>query len=204
MSVRNALLGLLAHQPRHGYELHAAFEAMVGGKQNWDIKPAQVYTTLSRLEKSGLVAPKTVEQDGGPEKVIYEVTTQGLEELDQWLSEPVKTAHQRDEFYVKLMLCLATENGSPRQIIYTQRASLYQELHALTNQRAEADPKCELAHILLMDQAIMRVEADLRWLDMVETRLDEIAEQPLPEPEARRRGRPTKGDKGSTYPPPVD
>jgi hypothetical protein len=54
----------------------------------------------------------------------------------------------------------------------------------------------------LMDQAIMRVEADLRWLDMVETRLGEIAEQPLPEPESRRRGRPPKGDKGSTYPPP--
>jgi DNA-binding PadR family transcriptional regulator len=202
MSVRNALLGLLAQQPRHGYELHDAFEAMVGGKQNWDIKPAQVYTTLSRLEKSGLVAPKVVEQDGGPEKVIYEVTAQGLDELDRWLSEPVRTAHQRDEFYVKLMLCLATKNGSPRQIIYTQRASLYQELHALTTQRAEADPECELAHILLMDQAIMRVEADLRWLDMVETRLDEIADQPLPEPVSRRRGRPPKGDKGSTYPPP--
>ena len=202
MSVRNALLGLLAQQPRHGYELHDAFEAMVGGKQNWDIKPAQVYTTLSRLEKGGLVAPKTVDQDGGPEKVIYEVTQQGLDELDQWLSEPVLTAHQRDEFYVKLMLCLATENGSPRQIIYTQRASLYQELHALTTQRAEANPQRELAHILLMDQAIMRVEADLRWLDMVEARLDEIAKQPLPEPETRRRGRPRKGDKGSTYPPP--
>jgi DNA-binding PadR family transcriptional regulator len=202
MSIRNALLGLLAQQPRHGYELHAAFEAMVGGKQNWDMKPAQVYTTLSRLEKGGLISPKAIEQDGGPEKVIYEVTTRGLEELDQWLSEPVKAAHQRDEFYVKLMLCLTIENGHPHQIIYTQRASLYQELHALTNQRAKADPESELAHILLMDQAIMRVEADLRWLDMVETRLDEIAEQPLPEPESRRRGRPPKGDKGSTYPPP--
>jgi DNA-binding PadR family transcriptional regulator len=202
MSVRNALLGLLAQQPRHGYELHDAFEAMVGGKQNWDIKPAQVYTTLSLSETSGLLAPKAVEQHGGPEKVIYKITVQGLDELNTWLSEPVKTAHQRDEFYVKLMLCLATENGSPRQIIYTQRASLYQELHALTTQRTEADPQRELAHILLMDQAIMRVEADLRWLDMVETRLDEIAEQPLPEPESRRRGRPPKGDKGSTYPPP--
>ena len=202
MSVRNALLGLLAQQPRHGYELHDAFEAMVGGKQNWDIKPAQVYTTLSRLEKSGLVAQDSVEQNGGPEKVIYTITERGLEELNIWLSEPVKTTHQRDEFYVKLMLCLATGNGSPRQIIYTQRGSLFQELHGLTTQRTEADPLSELAHILLMDQAIMRVEADLRWLDMVETRLDEIAEQPLPEPESRRRGRPPKGDKGSTYPPP--
>ncbi len=202
MSVRNALLGLLAQQPRHGYDLHDAFEAMVGGEQNWDVKPAQVYTTLARLEKSGLVTQEAVEQDGGPEKVIYNLTDQGLDELNAWLAEPVKTTHQRDEFYVKLMLCLATGNGEPHQIIYTQRASLYQELHALTNQRSQANPRSELAHILLMDQAIMRVEADLRWLDMVETRLDEIANQPLPEPESRRRGRPPKGDKGSTYPPP--
>jgi DNA-binding PadR family transcriptional regulator len=192
MSVRNALLGLLAQQPRHGYELHDAFEAMVGGAQNWDVKPAQVYTTLARLEKSGLVAQEAVEQDSGPEKVIYRITEEGTETLNAWLSEPVKAGHQRDEFFVKLMLCLATENGSPRKIIYTQRASLYQELHTLTNQRAQADPQCELAHILLMDQAIMRVEADLRWLDMVETRLDEIANQPLPEPEIRPRGRPKK------------
>jgi len=61
-------------------------------------------------------------------------------------------------------------------------------LHALTHQRSDADPRHALAHILLMDQAIMRVEADLRWLDMIETRLDEIASQPLPEPESRRRG----------------
>ncbi|HBY08182.1 MAG TPA: PadR family transcriptional regulator [Chloroflexi bacterium] len=202
MSVRHALLGLLAQQPRHGYELHAAFEAMVGGEQNWDLKPAQVYTTLSRLEKGGLVTQEAIEQAGGPEKVIYSLTAQGQAELDAWLSEPVPTTHQRDEFFVKLMLCIATENGHPRQIIYTQRSSLYRELHALTNQRADADSQHALAHILLMDQAIMRVEADLRWLDMVETRLDEIASQPLPEPESRRRGRPPKGDKGSTYPPP--
>ena len=202
MSVRNALLGLLAQQSRHGYELHDAFEAMVGGKQNWDIKPAQVYTTLSRLEKRGLVTPEAVTQDGGPEKVIYKVTENGMKELNTWFSKPVQTKHQRDEFYLKLMLCLATGKGSPRQIIYTQRSSLYQELHVLTTQRAEAKPQSELARILLMDQAIMRVEADLRWLEMVETRLDDIANQPLPMPESRRRGRPPKGDKGSTYPPP--
>jgi DNA-binding PadR family transcriptional regulator len=202
MSVKHTLLGLLAQRPRHGYELHQAFEALVGGKNNWEVKPAQVYTTLSRLEKSGLVVQVSVEQEGGPEKVIYTITETGQKELQDWLSEPVKTQHQRDEFFLKLILNLVSEGSDPTKIIYTQRASLYQELHDLTTQRAEANPQSELAYILLMDQAIMRVEADLRWLDLVEARIDEIADQPLPEPESRRRGRPPKGDKGSTYPPP--
>ena len=204
MSVKHALLGLLAQRPRHGYELHQAFEAMVGGKDNWEVKPAQVYTTLSRLEKGGFVVQDSIEQDGGPEKVIYSVTEAGLVELQDWLSQPVKTQHQRDEFFLKLVLSLVSEGSRPTKMIYTQRASLFQELHDLTAQREAADPKSELAYILLMDQAIMRVEADLRWLDIVETRLDEIADQPLPEPESRRRGRPPRGDKGSTYPPPVE
>ena len=64
MSVRHAVLGLLVQRPRHGYELRAVFEAMAGGEENWDVKPAQVYTTLTRMEKSGLVVEQSVEQDG--------------------------------------------------------------------------------------------------------------------------------------------
>ncbi|MGQ9677448.1 MAG: PadR family transcriptional regulator [Chloroflexota bacterium] len=193
MSVRNALLGLLGQRPRHGYELHAAFEAVVGGEQNWDVKPAQVYTTLARLRDGGLVAEEGTEQEGGPERRVYTITPTGREELHTWFSTPIKTAHQRDEFFLKLMLSLATREVDPRKVIYTQRASLYQDLHALTTQRAKADPKTELARILLFDQAIMHVEADLRWLEMIEARLDEVQRQPLPEPEARPRGRPPKG-----------
>jgi len=90
------------------------------------------------------------------------------------------------------MLAMATREAEPRKVIRVQRAKLYQELHALTAQRNKADPKTELAHILLLESAVMHVEADLRWLDMVEARLDEIKRQPLPEPEIRPRGRPPK------------
>jgi hypothetical protein len=77
-------------------------------------------------------------------------------------------------------------------VIYIQRSSLYREMHALTSRRTRADPRSHLAHILLLDQAIMHLEADLRWLDMVESRLDEVRRQPLPEPAPRVRGRPPK------------
>jgi DNA-binding PadR family transcriptional regulator len=192
MSVRNALLGLLAQQPRHGYDLHAAFEAVVGGEQNWDVKPAQIYTTLARLEKDGLVADEGMEQAGGPEKRIYSITQQGRAALAEWFASGVQLEHQRDEFYVKLMLSIATGEASPRKVIQAQRGKLYQDLHGLTAQRNRLNPKTTLAQILLMDKAIMHLEADLRWLDMIESRLDEVKKQPLPEPEIKPRGRPSK------------
>ena len=202
MSVRYAILGFLAQHPRHGYDLRAAFQALVGGEEVWDVKPAQIYTTLSRLEESGLVCQEAVEQDGGPEKHIYALTTEGEEELQRWYNTGVSDAHQRDEFFIKLMLSLSDETASPPRVVQAQRSRLYQELHDATARRNRSDPKSELAQILLLDKAIMHLEADLRWLDMIEARLGDIQRQPLPEPESKPRGRPRKGNNGSEYPPP--
>src|SRR5512139_2290940 len=102
MSVRNAILGLLVQRPRHGYELRAAFEALVGGEQNWEVKPAQIYTTLARLEEARLVVQQGVAQEGGPEKRIYSITPEGCIELTTWLTTGVEGEHQRDELFVKL------------------------------------------------------------------------------------------------------
>ena len=192
MSVRNAILGLLAQRPRHGYELRAAFEALMGGEQNWEVKPAQIYTTLSRLEEGGLVAQTAVEQDGGPEKRIYDITTAGRDELAGWFNGAVVDEPQRDEFYLKLMLSLATAAVDPYKVIQVQRGRLYRSLHQLTTRRLGLDPKQELAQMLLLDKAVMHVEADLRWLDMVESRLDDIRRHPPPQPEIKPRGRPKK------------
>jgi DNA-binding PadR family transcriptional regulator len=192
MSVRNSLLGLLAQRPRHGYELRAAFEALVGGEDNWDVKPAQVYTTLTRLESRGLVVEQSVEQDGGPEKRIYAITAEGQETLQSWFAEGTPPEHRRDEFFLKLMLALVSGVADPYRLINTQRAFLFRELHMITTQRAHIDSSRELTKILLLDKVAMQLEADLRWLDMAEARLDEIKRQPLPEPEARQRGRPRK------------
>ncbi len=192
MSVRNALLGLLAQRPRHGYDLRATFQAIMGGEENWDVKPAQIYTTLARLEKDGLVQEEAVDQSSGPEKRIYAITPAGRAELRSWLTSGVERYEQRDEFFLKLMLSLATGEADPGKVIRTQRAALYRELHAITTQRQQADPKKELARILLLDKAVMHLEADLRWLDMIEARLDEVKRQPLPEPVTKPRGRPKK------------
>ncbi|MEP7356766.1 MAG: helix-turn-helix transcriptional regulator, partial [Anaerolineales bacterium] len=187
MSVRHALLGLLAQRPRHGYDLHTAFEAMVGGEQNWDVKPAQVYSTLARLEQAGYVAQEAVQQEAGPEKHIFAITSAGRHELALWFQAGVPPEHQRDEFYLKLMLGLATGEASPRRLVQLQRSWLFRALHALTAARAKLNPQTALAQILLHDKGIMHLEADLRWLDMIEARLEDVQRQPLPEPEPRPR-----------------
>lgn len=192
MSVRNAILGLLADRPRHGYELRAAFEAIAGGEALWALKPAQVYTTLARLEEGGLVTQDGVDQDGGPEKHIYSLTPAGAAELAEWFANGVPTEHQRDEFFIKLMLSLDNDNANPYRVIQAQRNQLYQQLHDATARRNRADPRVELAQIFLLDKSIMHLEADVRWLDLIEARLDDIRRQPLPRPQPRPRGRPRK------------
>jgi DNA-binding PadR family transcriptional regulator len=203
MTVRHAILGLLAQKPRHGYELRAAFSVVVGGDENWDVKPAQIYTTLDRLEEAGLVELSSDLGEGKePSRRVYAITPQGREVLCEWFESGVTPEHQRDEFFVKLMIGLTSGEADPARLIQTQRSHLYQDLHAATSLRDSYDPQTEMAQILLLDKVIMYLEADLRWLDMVETRLDEVKHQPLPEPEIRKRGRPRKGQSGSEYPPP--
>jgi DNA-binding PadR family transcriptional regulator len=144
------------------------------------------------LEKDGLVAEEALAQEGGPEKRVFAITPAGRDLLAEWFASGVERDHQRDEFYVKLMLSLATGEAAPSKVIQSQRTRLFQDLHALTAQRSHTNPKIELAQIFLYDKAIMHLEADLRWLDMIEARLDEMSRQPMRVPEVKPRGRPRK------------
>ncbi|MBN1439799.1 MAG: PadR family transcriptional regulator [Anaerolineales bacterium] len=192
MTVKHGILGLLALQPRYGYELRAAFLAVVGGEGNWDLKPAQIYSTLGRLEQAGLVKAPGGSRKRNPEKRVFSISARGRGELERWFENNEPPDHQRDGTYLKMVLSLATGLADPRQIVGRERAMLYRELHRATARRSEADPQRELALILLLDKTIMHLEADLRWLDMLESRLDEIRRQPVPEPDLRPRGRPKK------------
>ncbi len=165
----------------------------MGGEENWDVKPAQIYSTLARLQESGHIVEETDGADGeGVDRRVYAITDKGQTDLAAWFNAPVAREHQRDELFAKLMLAIATGAAQPRKVLQIQRAKLYQDLHALTAQRSKVDPQKDLAHILLLDSAVMHIEADLHWLEMVDARLDEIKRQPLPEPELRPRGRPKK------------
>jgi DNA-binding PadR family transcriptional regulator len=178
MSVRYAILGLLAQKPRHGYELRAAFAAVVGGDVNWEVKPAQIYTTLERLEEAGLVERSSDLGEGDePSRRVYAVTRSGHAALKEWFAQGVTPDHQRDEFFVKLMTALVSGEGKLDRIIQTQRAHLFQDLHAATTLRDTYNPRREMAQILLLDKAVMHLEADLRWLDIAEMRLEEVTKK---------------------------
>ncbi len=163
----------------------------MGGEDNWDVKPAQIYSTLTRLLEGRLITEETGSGDS-LDRRVYAITDKGRADLAAWFASPVEREHQRDEVFAKLMLAMTTSGADPRKVIQVQRAKLYQELHALTAKRSKTDPKTELAHLLLLDSAAMHLEADLHWLEMVEARLDEIKRQPAPQPEIRPRGRPPK------------
>lgn len=191
-SVQNALLALLSQRPRHGYELKDLFEAALGG--NWELNSGQIYSSLDRLARDALVVQEGIEKGGGPDKRLWALTDLGRQELANWLASPVPRDYRlRDELYLKLMLTLVVEPGKARQVLMVQRRELFQELHELTTRRNLLDPRRQLARILLLDSAIMHTEAELRWLDMVEARLDDIRQQPPPIPPPRPRGRPKKG-----------
>ena len=193
MTVKHALLGLLAEKPRHGYDLHAAFKALIGGDANWDLKLAQVYSTLERLEEAHMVVCTSDLGEGNqPERRIYSITPAGREALEAWYASGVLTEHQRDEFYIKLMVAMVSGSGDPYRILVTQRAFIYKQMHKITHQRNSLDARVELAQVLLLDKSIMYLEADIRWLDMIEARLDEIKRQPRPRPDVKPRGRPKK------------
>src|SRR2546427_307432 len=115
-----ALLGLLAKESRHGYDLKRAFERMLGG--TWPINIGQIYTTLTRLERDGLVTAETVAQSNVPDRKVYSLTAAGHDALTDWLAEAVEdTVVLKDEMYVKILVHSEVEEGNATELIWRQR-----------------------------------------------------------------------------------
>ncbi len=168
--IKFLLLGLLAKQSRHGYELKSLFEQLFGG--TWPLNPGQVYMTLERLEEAGLVTSKRVEQALLPDRRVYEITTDGRQELKRWTAEPsVGPIRLRDELFAKVLTALVSDKGDPQGLIWAQRRTHMQALADLRTRRR--DPSMHPATRLVLRGAILRTEADLRWLDQCEEYLKE-------------------------------
>jgi DNA-binding PadR family transcriptional regulator len=168
--LKYALMGLLARKPRHGYELKSVFEAMLGG--TWPLNIGQVYTTLARLERDGLVENRLVSQDLLPNRKVYSLTEAGQKELARWLAEPTMGAIRlKDEFFIKLLVHRLVGSGDPLALVWKQRPVYMQTLAQLN--ALQADPSLDPATTLLIEGAILHVEADLKWLDLCEEKLKE-------------------------------
>ena len=166
--LKHMLLGLISQEPRHGYDLKNAFETLLGG--TWSLNIGQVYTTLARLERDGLVESETVPQDLLPDRKVYTITPAGQAELEIWLNEPaVESIRLKNEFFIKLLVHRLVSSDEFNTLIWKQRQANMQTLAELTSLHSE--PTLEPVTNLLIEGAILQVEADLKWLDLCEQRL---------------------------------
>ena len=166
MSVRHGLLALLAEGPSYGYQLRTRLEARTGG--TWPLNIGQVYTTLSRLERDGLV--EAVESDG--DQSTYRITEAGRAGVAEWFASPVaRSAPARDELAIKLALAVGSPMADVRQVVQVQRAATMRTMQELTRLKARADADSDLAWTLVLDALVFQAEAEVRWLDHCEARV---------------------------------
>jgi DNA-binding PadR family transcriptional regulator len=169
MSISKTFLGLLEDGPSHGYDLKREYDARFGVDR--PVAYGQVYATLSRLLKQGLITVDGVEPGGGPERKRYAITPEGVADIEQWLNEPEKPElYLHSVLYAKVVLALRS-GRSATDILDTQRAEHLRLMRELTRRKGQG----ELADQLVCDHALFHLEADLRWLELTAARLDELA-----------------------------
>jgi DNA-binding PadR family transcriptional regulator len=166
--MRFPLLALLANGPAHGYELKQAMEQQFGSVLP-PLNAGQIYTTLSRLERDGLVDDDAVAQNGRPNKRVYRLTDAGQAELRTWVQDSTPQTRLKDDFFIKLVLARAAGIADPLELIAKQRGAYLQALRALDDVAAQADGDVTAA--LLVEGAALHLEADLKWLDLCEQRI---------------------------------
>ena len=204
MSVRQSLLAILDQGPCYGYQLRTEFDRRTGS--TWPVNVGQIYSTLERLERDGLVSKGEPAADG---QTYYEITDAGSAEVSDWLGSPVvRSAAARDELAIKLAIAVTLPGVDIANVIQLQRSSTLRTLQELTRTKnATDDPESadELAWLLVIDSLIFAAEAEVRWLDHSETRLARASASGLAKPlplntDIPKRGRPAHQHEASAAP----
>ena len=169
MSVRHALLALLSEGPKYGLQLRQEFEAKTG--EVWPLNVGQVYTTLQRLERDGLV-----ESDGGTERPqkSFRITASGDDELAEWLRTPPDSMPPpRDELVIKVLVALTVPGIDVSGVLQAHRRHLVEAMQAYTRlkERIDAD---EVPLALVVDAELFRLEGMVRWLDTADVRVKQL------------------------------
>lgn len=178
MGLKKGLLCLLAAGENHGYELKNQLESTTA--DTWQVNIGQVYTTLQRMERDGLVVHRNAEEG----RVVYSLTDQGHDAARQWMEMPVDLAVAgRDEISLKILMAIRSGIEDPRRVVERQRGSTMSLIQDYTALRAE-DSEAEFGWLLYLDRLIFSAEAELRWLDKVESRLETMSLESLSAPAA--------------------
>lgn len=177
MSVRHALLALLSEGPKYGLQLRHEFEARTG--EVWPLNVGQVYTTLQRLERDGLV--RADEGDDGPQRG-YAITPAGDRELAEWLQTPPAPGQPpRDELLIKVLVAVEVPGVDVHEVVQVHRRHLIEVMQRYTAVKADA-PVEDVALALVVDAELFRLEAAVRWLDTADARLRQLGGRPLAPP----------------------
>jgi DNA-binding PadR family transcriptional regulator len=167
--MRDIFLALLAGEGTYGYELRQKLEDQFG-----DLLPAlnagQIYMTLGRLERDGLIAGRDVAGDKRGKRV-YELTEAGRAALAEWIETPVQGTRLKDEFFMKFVIATGAGLAPPRYLIEQQRREYLQSMRDLDEMLVGVDGRAAVE--LLVEGAALHLEADLRWLDLIEQRTSE-------------------------------
>jgi DNA-binding PadR family transcriptional regulator len=191
MSVRHALLALLSDGPKYGLQLRHEFEARTG--EVWPLNVGQVYSTLQRLERDGLVASEG--EDDSPSKG-YAITDDGSRELSEWLTTPpADDQPPRDELVIKVLVATEVPGVDVHEVVQVHRRHLIELMQRYTSVKAEASED-EVALALVVDAEVFRLEAAVRWLDSADLRLRQLQGRPLAPPVEAVTARPTPGRLG--------
>jgi len=167
MSVRHALLALLSESPKFGLRLRQEFESRTG--EVWPLNVGQVYSTLQRLERDGLVESDDAVGEGLQK--VFKITADGADELDQWLRTPLDSVPPpRDEMVIKVLVAVTVPGVDVRGILQVHRRHLVEVMQRYTHLKAEAAEQ-DVGLALVVDAELFRLEGVLRWLDAAEARL---------------------------------
>jgi DNA-binding PadR family transcriptional regulator len=187
VSVRHALLAFLSEGPKYGLQLRQEFEESTG--EVWPLNVGQVYTTLQRLERDGLIESDDSVEEAGPQKV-FRITVAGRQELDTWLSTPPDmTEPPRDELVIKVLAALRVPGVSVHDVIQVHRRYLVELMQQWTRLK-EDEAEFDLTFALVVDAELFRLDSVARWLDTADGRLrraEREAPRAKPGPMIRRR-----------------
>jgi DNA-binding PadR family transcriptional regulator len=168
MSIRHALLALLSEGPKYGLQLRQEFEARTG--EVWPLNVGQVYTTVARLERDGLVESDSATEDAGPQKG-FRITPAGQQELATWLRTPPDlSAPPRDELVMKVLIAFSAPGVDVGDVVQTHRRYLVQVMQEWTRLKEYAADR-DLAFVLVVDAELFRLDALIRWLDAADGRM---------------------------------
>lgn len=173
MGVRDAMLALLVEGPKHGYQLKQEFEASTS--DTWTVNIGQVYTTLSRLERDGLVEldPDGDDADDDRDRKVFRLTEQGEGAADRWLLTPLtRDVSNRNELALKLLVAVRCGAADPFAIIAAQRQATQAALQDFTALKASPGEK-DLAWELQLDRLTLHAQSEIRWLDTAELRIEQ-------------------------------